>query len=137
VEDIGYATNYFDNFLTKPPVDTINPALLSLCTDDLDHMVADNPLLLDDVTLAKSLFILAEDSSLFISFTDDSLALSETSSGENPEVKIDSPSTSLKDFQGKDPQPAGSGDPIISIPTPPSEPSFPAVQGAKKTIIIS
>jgi hypothetical protein len=68
-----------------------------------------------------------------VSSTDDSLALSETTSEENSEVEIDSPSTSSEDFQGEDPQPAGSGDPTMSLPTPPSEPPSPAVQGAKKS----
>lgn len=132
VEDIDYATN-FNDFLTELSVNMINLALLSLCSVDLDYMIADNLPPSDDVALAESLSVAAENSPLFVSSTDDSLALSDTSSGENPEVEMNSFSTSSEDFQDKNPQPAGSSDSTMSLPTLLSKPPFPAVQGAIKT----
>src|SRR5690349_3181425 len=109
---IDYMT-IFDPSLTEPPVDTINPVLLSLSRDDPDDIIPDNLPQPGDVALAESLSLVVEDSPLFIPSMDDIFAQPETPSRQNtPQVEANTPSTPSEEFLDEDPQLAGNSDPI-------------------------
>ncbi|KAK2752219.1 hypothetical protein FQN54_008151 [Arachnomyces sp. PD_36] len=118
----------FDASPNEPPVDTINPALLSLSESDWEALIPGNDVPSNagsSGTIDKKFSLLeAENSSLFVSPTDDIPTRPGTADGEkSPEDEdTDSPSTSF-----------GSSDLIMGLPTPRSDPPSPATQAPMKT----